>query len=444
MADQSITASPSSSSKVQLPKKFRVLLEQPKRYKVAKGGRAGAKSWGFARALLLHGAGGTYFNRPLRILCTRETQKSIAESVHHLLRSQISLMGLDAFYQVRETSIKGINGTEFLFAGIRQQNVVNLKSFEDVDICWVEEGQVVSRRSWEILIPTIRKEGSEIWVSFNPELDSDETYQRFVVRTPPDCELITVNYYDNQFLPETIKKEIEHLKATDLDAYNHIYEGHCRQVVEGAIYKNELLAADKEQRITKVTYDATKPVHTFWDLGYTDHTSIWFAQAIGFEYRLIDFLDGSQQALPFYLQELQRRGYVYGTHYLPHDARAKQLGTGRSIEEQIRATGQKVEIVANLSLEDGIAAARSLFGKCWFDKDKCAEGLQALRHYRYPADEALSLPGKVALKRQPVHDWASHPADAFRYFAVAIKEPERQRERVRQQYTPTGENAWMA
>jgi phage terminase large subunit len=144
------------------PKKLRFLF-QPKRFKVAKGGRAGGKSWGYARALLIQGA-----ERKLRILCTRETQKSIAESVHHLLKEQISLLGLEEFYLVQETSIKGKNGTEFIFSGIRQQNVATMKSLEDVDICWVEEAQVVTKRSWEVLIPTIRKENSEIWVSFNP------------------------------------------------------------------------------------------------------------------------------------------------------------------------------------------------------------------------------------------------------------------------------------
>lgn len=432
--DQCKPRSLSSSSKI--PRKFEFLFK-PKRYKVARGGRVGAKSWNFGRALLLHGTGQTYFKRPIRVLCTRETQKSIAESVHHLLESQIQLLGLGDFYRVRETSILGRNGTEFLFAGIRQQNVVNLKSFEDVDICWVEEGQVVTKRSWEVLIPTIRKDGSEIWVSFNPELETDETYQRFIVNSPPDCEVATVNYYDNPFLPETIKKEIAHLKATDPDAYEHIYEGQCKQVVEGAVYRNELLAATKEQRICKVPYDPTKPVDTFWDLGYADSTCIWFAQSIGFEYRFIEYLEGSQQSLQYYLKELQARPYVYGTHNLPHDAKAHQLGTGRSIEEQMKAAGLKVSIVANLSIEDGIAATRAIFPKSYFDAEKCADGLQALRHYRYELDDKLGT-----LKKVPLHDWSSHGADGFRMAGVAIQEPARKKEAARAM-RPQGANSWM-
>lgn len=429
-----------SAVKARFPKKLQFLFK-PKRFKVAKGGRAGGKSWNFARALLVLGS-----QRKLRILCARETQKSIAESVHHLLKEQIATLGLDEFYQVQETSIKGRNGTEFIFSGIRQQNVATLKSLEDVDICWVEEAQVVTKRSWETLIPTIRKEDSEIWLSFNPELETDETYQRFVIRPPSRelCEVVTINYDDNKFLSATALRDIEELRSKDPDGFEHIYNGHCRQVVEGAIYKEQLLTVEKENRITGVPYDANHPVDLYWDLGYGDHTSIWFAQSIGFQFRLIDFLDNNLKGLDWYLKALQDKPYLYGKFYLPHDARAHELGSGKSIEEQLREKGKNVEIVTKLSVEDGIAAARLVFGKCWFDKEKCSDGIQALRHYRWKLDESLSVTDKPVYKREPLHDWASHPADAFRYFAVAIKEPERQREQVMQVVNPFGSSGWMA
>jgi phage terminase large subunit len=297
-----------------------------------------------------------------------------------------------------------------------------MKSFEGVDICWVEEAQNVSKQSWAVLIPTIRKDGSEVWASFNPELETDETYQRFVISPYPGCEPVKINWSDNPWFPEVLRQEMEHLKAKDHDSYEHVYEGMCKQTVEGAIYKTELMAAEKEGRICRVPYDPTKPVHTFWDLGFGDNTSIWFAQSIGFEFRLIDFISASQQSLAFYLKALQNRPYVYGTDYLPHDARAHELGSGRSIEEQMRSSGRKVQIVRKLSISDGIAAARAIFGKCWFDGEKCGDGIQALRHYRYEADDKLGT-----FKKEPLHDWASHPGDAFRYFAVAIQEPARQK-----------------
>jgi phage terminase large subunit len=167
-----------------------------------------------------------------------------------------------------------------------------------------------------------------------------------------------------------------------------------------------------------VPYDATKPVYTFWDLGFGDATSIWFAQSIGFEFRCIDYYQSSGKNLPHYLAVLQSRGYVYDTDWLPHDAQAHELGSGRSIEELMRAAGRKVGIVKKLSVADGINAARTIFPQCYFDREKCADGLQGLRHYQWGEPSAAGVP-----RREPLHDWASHPADAFRYLAVTIREP---------------------
>jgi phage terminase large subunit len=417
----------------EFPAKLEFLFE-PHRYKVAWGGRGGAKSWAFARALLIQGA-----QRPLRILCARETQKSIADSVHKLLEDQIRNLGLERFYNVGKASIKGITGTEIVFAGLKH-NVNNIKSVEACDIVWVEEAQTVSRQSWEVLIPTIRKQGSEIWVSFNPDLETDDTYQRFVKHAPPNAAVVKINYSDNPWFPDVLREEMEHLRATDPAAFHHIWEGNCKSIAEGAIYAEELRAADTEQRITRVPYDETRPVLTFWDLGFGDATSIWLAQAVGREYHLIDFIEGQRKPIAHYLRELQARPYLYGTFYLPHDARAKELGSGKSIEELIRASGREVQIVTKLSINDGINAARTVFRQCWFDEDKCADGIQSLRHYRW-GETAAGL-----ATREPVHDWASHAADAFRYFAVAIQTPERQIAEARREYEELNytEDAWMA
>lgn len=409
-------------------------LFHPARYKVAYGGRGSGKSWGVARALLL-----AAYREPLRVLCCREFQKSISESVHALLSDQIADMGLEWFYEVQNTTIKGQNGSEFIFAGLRH-NVANIKSIERVNIAWVEEAQTVSKASWATLIPTIRTDGSEIWVTFNPELAEDETYARFVVNPPPGAVVRKVNYTENPFFPKVLRDEMEHLKATDPDAYLTVWEGHPRQTLDGAIYAKELRAATEQGRICRVPYDPTKPVHTFWDLGWADNTSIWFAQTVGFETRVVDFYQNHQQPLQHYLQAVQDRGYVLGTFWLPHDARAKQLGTGRSIEEVMRASGRNVRIVPSLSVEDGINAARTVFGNCYFDADKTADGLQCLRRYRYDVDPATGQ-----FSRKPLHDDASHGADAFRYLALALKEPAKQMPKAPPvpRFVGAGATAWM-
>ena len=160
----------SAIARAEFPVKLQPLFK-PSRYKVLYGGRGGAKSWGVARALLILGA-----QKPLRVLCAREFQSSMKDSVHKLLCDQIESLGLLGFYEITQNSIRGQNGTEFSFIGLKN-NPTNVKSYERVNVCWVEEAQSVSRLSWNILIPTIRAEGSEIWVTFNPELETDETYQ---------------------------------------------------------------------------------------------------------------------------------------------------------------------------------------------------------------------------------------------------------------------------
>lgn len=392
-------------------------LTKPSRYKVAYGGRGSGKSWAMARTLLLLG-----MQRPLRVLCAREIQKSIKDSVHKLLADQVQNLGLSSFYRVTDSEITGANGTEFFFAGLRH-NINSIKSIEGCDIVWVEEAQTVSKESWDILDPTIRKPGSEIWVSFNPDLESDATYRRFVVNTPPGAVVKKINFGENPFFTSEMREMAEHCRAVDEDDYNHIWLGFCKSNLKGAIYENELRAVDRESRITRVPYDATRPVQTFWDLGYGDYTAIWFAQVYAYEYRFIDFIQCNQRPLAWYLQQLQAKGYVYGMNWLPWDARPKSFGTGKSIEELVKEAGFKVSVCPQLAVTDGINAARTLFGQCVFDSERCADGLQALRRYRYGESAQMDSEGKPLPTRQPLHDENSHAADAFRTFAVGVRAP---------------------
>lgn len=389
-------------------------LFEPARYKVLYGGRGGAKSWGVARYLLLEGA-----RRKLRVLCAREFQVSIADSVHALLAAQVTELGLAGFYTVTKTGIAGANGTDFLFSGL-WHNIDNIKSKEGIDVVWVEEAQTVSKVSWDKLIPTIRKDGSEIIITFNPELDTDETYVRFVKNTPANATVRKINWSDNPWFPKVLREEKDDLRARDFDAYLTVWEGHCRQTLDGAIYAKELRAAQEQGRICKVPYDRSSPVHTFWDLGWSDNTSIWFAQSVGFEYRVIDFVQDRQRDINHYLMLLQNKGYVYGTHYLPHDAGNTTLATGRSIAQMMRGVANEREngvvVLPRSAVADGINAARTIFSQCWFDEDRCADGLNALRRYRFDIDKKTGEWDKL-----PLHDEYSHAADAFRYLAMSLK-----------------------
>ena len=387
-------------------------LFQPARYKVAYGGRGGAKSWGFARALLIQGS-----RRPMRVMCARENQNSIADSVHQLLKDQIAALHLGHFYRIQKYSIKGANGTLFSFAGLRH-NIDNIKSLESYDIVWVEEAANVSKASWDKLIPTIRKDGSEIWISFNPELSTDDTYQRYVLTPPGNGIVRKIGWRDNPWFPPVLQEEMSMLRARSEEEYLHVYEGHTRSTVEGAIYKPEISKAEQDGRITRVPYDATRPVDTFWDLGYGDMVSIWFAQVVGMQWRILDYYQNSHQAIDFYLRILQQKEYTYGTCVLPWDGGARQLGSGRSIEELMRAKGYKTRVLPQWRVADGINAVRTMFSQLWFDSERCKDGLAALRRYQWGPPSANGIVG-----REPLHDDASHPADALRSLAVYLKAP---------------------
>jgi len=390
----------------QFPEKLQFLFRKY-RYKVAYGGRGSAKSWSFARALLITGAA-----KQLRILCAREVQKSIKNSVHTLLADQIQALGLGGFYEVLETEIRGRNGTTFAFAGLATHTADSLKSFEGVDVCWIEEAQTVSKKSWEILIPTIRKDGSEIWISFNPNLDSDETYKRFVVSPPQDSFVAQVNYYDNPWFPAVLDQEREHCKLTNPADYPTIWEGRCRTTVEGAIYAHEYDAAIREGRICNVPYDPKLRVHTIWDLGWNDSMSIILAQRLRSEIRVIDYIENSHKTLDWYAAELNQRRMNWGSDWIPHDGDTRDFKTGKSTKEILLSFGRRPRITPNIGVEAGIKAARMLLPQCYFDKAKTSRLQECLKRYRRGVNSNTNEPGS------PVHDEFSHGADSFRYLAV--------------------------
>lgn len=395
-----------SNLRVQIPKKLQPLFN-PARYKILYGGRGSAKSWGVARTALIQSA-----EKPLRWLCAREIQKTIAESVHRLLADQIQLMGLTEFYRVQENVITGANGSEFVFAGIRNQSVVNLKSFEGVDRCWVEEAQVVTKKSWDILTPTIRRPGSEIWITFNPELDTDETWQRFVEHPPQGAVLIPMNWRDNPWFPAELEQERQDLKKRDPEGYETVWEGRCRPAVEGAIYRREIEAMHAAKRLRPVPYDPLLKVHTVWDLGWNDRTSIICVQRVGGELRLIDFIEDSHRTLADYVEELKSRKYNWGTDYLPHDGASQRLeSSGLSAQDILHKLGRSVYIIPKGDVEAGIKAARVTFGRCYFDVDRCTPLVGHLKRYRRQINTTTQEP------MGPLHDEHSHAADAFRGLA---------------------------
>jgi len=414
-------------------------LFQKKRFKVLWGGRGAGRSWGCARALLVIGR-----EKATRILCVREYQNSIDDSVYKVLKDQIEALGWGNFYDVQKTKIYGANGTEFNFEGIRN-NVNRIKSYEGIDICWVEEAAKARKNSWGVLIPTIRKEDSEIWLTFNPELETDYTYQRFVkdpslspvgprrfeeplgssIMLESESSFVCkMTYKDNPWFPEVLKKDMQADKERDYDYYLNVWEGHCLQILEGVVYAKELRKAAEEGRIATVPWERTIPVDTYWDLGKRDCTSIWFVQQVAMQIRILDYYEATGEDVEHFMDVLQNRHYVYGLHVLPFDAEHEKLGMRKTIKEQISAVyPKKVRIARKITPVDGRNMVRMLFPNMWFDEDKCEDGLNALRHYQFRVEEESRGDRAGQLSKDPVHNWASHAADALRYMAVTIKDP---------------------
>jgi phage terminase large subunit len=388
----------------QFPEKAGILF-RPARFKVLYGGRDSAKSWSIARALLLEGA-----EQPLQIGCFREVQKSIKDSVHQLLANQVETLGLSRFYEIKREQIVGQNGTTFGFAGLSAQTRESIKSWEGLNRAWVEEAQTVSKRSWDILEPTIRAPGSEIWVSFNPMMETDETYQRFVAHPSPEVASAFMNWNDNPWRSKVLDAARERMEREAPEDYAHIYGGNCRPAVEGAIYYNEVTALKASGRLTNVPYDPMLRVHVVCDLGFNDYMSLLLVQRLASEIRVIRYIEDRQRYIPSYHQELQDLKLNYGKLYLPHDGKAKHV-TGASAEEQFRALGWDVEIVPSVDIEQGIRKAREVFPRVYIDKAQASELVNRLGRYR----RRVNSEGQAST---PLHDDESHGADGFRYLSL--------------------------
>lgn len=398
-----------------VPEAFEELFK-PHRYKVYYGGRGGAKSQSFAIALLLIG-----IQKPIRVLCAREIQKSIRDSVKRMLDDQIEALGLREFYTSTDMEIRGANGTLFIFYGLHM-NADSLKSFQGITHCWIEEAETVSERSLDLLIPTIRTPNSEIWISFNPDRINSPVWQRFVVAQPIGAYIRKVTYRDNPWFPATLEQERLSMQASDPEKYDWVWEGNPRMMAEGSYYGRLLQKAEEAGRVSVLPPDPGLLVHTAWDLGVSDSTAIWFFQYLptgrGGEWRFIDYYEAAGEGLAHYAHVIESKGYNYGQHIGPHDLAVRELGTGVSRIESAKKLGLNFRVCRQLSIMDGIEAVRQVLGSAWFDRERCAKGLNCLYGYQREYDDV-----RACFKNQPLHDWSSHGADAMRYAAVGYRTP---------------------
>lgn len=402
------------SVKIQIPKKLSGFFNVPARYRVAYGGRGSGKSWSMAQMLVAETV-----EKKKRILCCRELQRSIKDSSHKLIADTINRLNLNKQFDVGETFIRNKkNGSDFIFKGLKH-NADEIKSTEGIDICWVEEAHRITKRSMQLLIPTIRKRDSELWFTFNPEDEENEVYQRFVINEPPiNSVVVKMNYYDNPWFSKELDNErLYDLKNNEED-YRHIWEGEIKKALEGSYFAKQLMELREDGLITEVPYNSSFPVSTYWDIGMSDYTTCWFVQKVGLRYHLIDYFQYHREDIPFYVKKLLDTNYWITTIKLPHDAGHLRLGMGgKTVAEQFQELLENKIDVETLppsrALQQDIMATRAFLKRCTFDNVKCEEGLRSLKNYTKKWSEQ-----KNKFEDKPFHNEFSHGADAFRYFAI--------------------------
>lgn len=403
---------------------------QPSRYKGAYGGRGGAKSHFFAEQLIIRCYAAT-----TRAACIREVQNTIKDSVKQLLTDKIQKFGLGSFFEVLDAEIRGKNGSLIIFKGMQSYNAENIKSLENFDIAWVEEAQTLSAHSLKLLRPTIRKDASELWFSWNPRHDTDAVDKFFrggAVRT--GMVSVSVNWNDNPWFPDVLRQEKEDDFFNDPEIAENVWGGGYELITEGSYYGKLIAVAEKEGRIGHYPYDTLLPVKTSWDLGVDDYTSIWFWQENGHEAYVIDFYEisnaGAQEIVELALPELTEdvglaaaqlvdlgrpQPFRYGVHYLPHDIKVREWGAGaRQRSLTLMGLGVKpLHIGVQTNPADRIAASRKLMPVVHFnDTARVRIGISHLRRFSRKKNEQLGIYSGI------LHDEHSHAADAFGEFAI--------------------------
>lgn len=408
------------------------------RYKGAYGGRGSGKSHFFAELLLGYACGKPGF----RALCGREVQKSLKESAKRLIEDKIETHGLGHLFEVQEAQIRTPGGGLIAFTGLQDHTAESIKSYEGFDVAWVEEAQTVSARSLNLLRPTIRSPGSELWFSWNPRHNVDAVDQMLRGdELPTGAVVVKANWSDNIWFPDELEQERQDCLRQQPEQYEHIWEGDYVTVAEGAYFAKHLAKAKEEGRISEVAADPLMTYRAIWDIGGTgakaDACAIWIAQFIGQKINVLDYYEAVGQPLAAHVGWLRSRGYGSALCILPHDGAAHDRVYDATYEGALRSAGFEVDVIKNQgkgAASMRIETARRMFPKIWFNEKTTEAGRQALGWYHEKKDEARNI------GLGPEHDWSSHGADAFGLMCIAYEEPQIKRPAKKQRYR---EGGWM-
>jgi phage terminase large subunit len=404
-----------AATQVSIPKAFAGLF-QPHRYKAFYGGRGSAKSHSFAAALVLMAA-----QKPMRIVCAREIQNSLRESVKQLVEDKIKAFGLEGMAELLDKETR-IGASKFIYLGM-WRNPEAAKSLEGADVFWGEEASAFSERSLRIIRPTMRKPGSELWFSWNPEFEHDPVDKLFRGEqgAPPDSLVQMVSHTDNPwFGGSPLAAEMAYDYSADPAKAEHVWGGGYVTAVDGAYFAAQLKQARDEGRIGQVAADPIIRKRAVWDIGVSDSTAIWVEQWVGREIRVLDYIEGQGQPLAYYVSALRERGHGDALCVLPHDGAQRDNFTAVRYEDHVSAAGFETQVIPNQgkgAAMQRIEATRRLFPSMWFNEETTRDGLKALAGYHERRDDSRNI------GLGPEHDWASHAADAKGLAAIAYEKP---------------------
>lgn len=401
-------------------------------YRGAFGGRGSGKTRTFAKMTAIRAYQWAKAGHEGLIVCGREFMNSLDESSFAEIKAAILSEAWladhfdvgDKFIRTRDRRI------EYDFIGLRH-NLDSVKSKALIKLLWVDEADPVSDTAWQKSIPSVREADSEIWVTWNPERRNSATHKRFRLDPPARSKIVELNYRDNPWFPAGLdRKRVEDLEKRP-EQYDHIWEGGFKTVTEGAYFAKGLAEAKAQGRITRVAADPLLPVRAYFDIGGSgasaDAMAIWPVQFVGREIRVLDYIEGQGQVLAYYLKELRKRGYEDAVCFLPHDGVNENNITGKRYEDHLREGGFDVTVIKNQGKGAAmmrVEAVRRILPQVWFNADTTEAGRDALGSYHEKMDEERN----VGLG--PLHDWASHGADAFGLMAIDYEEPRKRQERI--------------
>lgn len=432
--------------KLELPPKLVPVFEGEADFRGAWGGRGSAKTRTFAKMAAVNGIRYAAAGDDGVIVCGREFMNSLSDSSLAEVKAAIaSEPWLAEQYDVGETYVRTKDrAIDFVFVGLRH-NLESIKSKSRIRLLWVDEAEPVSDTAWTTAIPTVREEGSEVWATWNPKRKKSATHNRFRLNPPARSKFVEMNWRDNPWFTAKLERNRQDDLKNRPDQYEHIWEGDFVSVVEGAYYAQCLAEAKAQGRIGFFAKDPLMTVRAIWDIGGTgakaDACSIWIAQFIGGEIRVLDYYEAKGQPLATHVQWLREKGWGKALCILPHDGSTNDKVYDVSYESALQEAGFETEVIPNQgkgAAKMRIEAARRLFPRIRFNADTTEPGREALGWYHEQADE------KRNIGLGPLHDWSSHGADSFGLMCVVYEQPTIRQPASRYGRKRTGGGSWEA